>query len=142
SWNWNDLWQAARNVTTVNGKIIGVSALIDNLALVYNKKFFAQAGILLSMRTWTWTDFENVAIKFIDLSKKQFGWAYVNDASEDIVWRFWAMLWQAGGSILSSDGKQAVFDSLAGLKAMTLLQTFTKHNSIYLDDGSDVYPNM
>ena len=27
--------------------------------------------------------------------------------SEDTVWRFWAMLWQAGGSILTPDGKQA-----------------------------------
>lgn len=142
SWNWNDFWQAARNVTTVNGKIIGVPALIDNLALVYNKKLFAQAGIPLPTANWTWTDFENAAIKLTDPSKKQFGWAYVNDASEDTVWRFWAMLWQAGGSILSPDGKHAAFDSPAGLKAMTLLQTLTKHNSIYLDDGSDVYPGV
>ena len=142
SWNWNDFWQAARNVTTVNGKIIGVPALIDNLALVYNKKLFAQAGIPLPTANWTWTDFENAAIKLTDPSKKQFGWAYVNDASEDTVWRFWAMLWQAGGSILSPDGKQAAFDSPAGLKAMTLLQTLAKHNSIYLDDGSDVYPGV
>jgi multiple sugar transport system substrate-binding protein len=142
SWNWNDFWQAARNVTTVNGKIIGVPALIDNLALVYNKRLFAQAGIPLPTANWTWTDFENAAIKLTDPSKKQFGWAYVNDASEDTVWRFWAMLWQAGGSILSPDGKHAAFDSPAGLKAMTLLETLAKHNSIYLDDGSDVYPGV
>jgi multiple sugar transport system substrate-binding protein len=142
SWNWNDFWQAARNVTTVNGKVIGVPALIDNLALVYNKKLFAQAGIPLPTPNWTWTDFENAALKLTDPSKKQFGWAYVNDASEDTVWRFWAMLWQAGGSILTPDGKQAAFDSAAGLKAMTLLQTLAKHNSIYLDDGSDVYPGV
>ena len=30
------------------------------------------------------------------------------------MWRFWAMLWQAGGSILTPDGKQAAFDSPAG----------------------------
>jgi multiple sugar transport system substrate-binding protein len=142
SWNWNDFWLAARNVTTVNGKIIGVPALIDNLALVYNKRLFAQAGIPLPTPTWTWTDFENAAIKLTNPSKKQFGWAYVNDASEDTVWRFWAMLWQAGGSILTPDGKRAAFDSPAGLKAMTLLQTLAKHNAIYLDDGSDVYPGV
>ena len=129
SWNWNDFWLAARNVTTVNGKIIGVPALIDNLALVYNKKLFAQAGIPLPTPNWTWNDFENAALKLTDPSKKQFGWAYVNDASEDTVWRFWAMLWQAGGSILSPDGKQAAFNSAAGLKAMTLLQTLAKHNA-------------
>jgi multiple sugar transport system substrate-binding protein len=142
SWNWNDFWQAARNVATVNGKIIGVPALIDNLALVYNKRLFARAGIPAPTANWTWTDFENAAIKLTDTSKKQFGWAYVNDASEDTVWRFWAMLWQAGGSILSPDGKQAAFDSPAGVKALTMLQTLAKHNSIYLDDGSDNYPGV
>jgi multiple sugar transport system substrate-binding protein len=139
SWNWNDFWQAARNVGTVNGKIIGVPALIDNLALVWNKKLFAQAGIPAPTANWTWTDFENAAIKLTNPAKKQFGWAYVNDASEDTVWRYWAMLWQAGGSILTPDGKRAAFDSPAGLKAMTLLQTLAGHNSIYLDDGSDTY---
>ena len=126
-------------MTTVNGKIIGVPALVDNLALVYNKKLFAQAGIPPPTANWTWNDFENAAMKFTDPSKKQFGWAYVNDASEDTVWRYWAMLWQAGGSILTPDGKQAAFDSPAGVKAMTLLQTLASHNSIYLDNGSDNY---
>ena len=49
------------------------------------------------------------------------------------------MLWQAGGSILSPDGKQAGFNSAAGIKAMTLLQQLTTHHSIYLDNGSDNY---
>lgn len=142
SWNWGDFWQAARNVTTVNGKIIGIPALIDNLALVYNKRLFAQAGIAPPNPNWTWTDFENAALKLTDPAKKQFGWAYINDASEDTVWRFWAMLWQAGGSILTPDGKKAAFDSAAGVKAMTLLQTLAKHNAIYLDNGSDVYPGV
>jgi multiple sugar transport system substrate-binding protein len=142
SWNWSDFWQAARNVATVNGKIIGVPALIDNLALVYNKKLFQQAGISPPTANWTWTDFENAALKLTDPSKKQFGWAYVNDASEDTVWRFWAMLWQAGGSILSPDGKQAAFDSPAGVKALTVLQTLAKRNAIYLDNGSDNYTGV
>lgn len=139
SWHWNDFWQAARNVTTVNGKIIGVPALIDNLALVYNKKLFAQAGIPAPTANWTWSDFENAALKLTNPSKKQFGWAYVNDASEDTVWRFWAMLWQAGGSILTPDGKQAAFNSSAGVRALTLLQTLAQHQAIYLDNGSDTY---
>jgi len=142
SWDWNDFWQAARNVATVNGKIIGVPALIDNLALVYNKRLFQQAGISPPTANWTWSDFENAALKLTNPAKKQFGWAYVNDAGEDTVWRFWAMLWQAGGSILSPDGKQAAFDSPAGVKALTLLQTLAKHNSIYLDNGSDNYPGV
>jgi multiple sugar transport system substrate-binding protein len=139
SFNWNDFYPAERQQATVSGKIVGVPALVDNLALVYNKKLFAQAGLSAPTANWTWTDFENAAMKLTDQAKKQFGWAYVNDASEDTVWRYWAMLWQAGGSILSPDGKHAAFDSPAGVKALTLLQSLVAHHAIYLDNGSDNY---
>ncbi len=139
SFNWNDFWPAERKVATVGNKIIGIPALVDNLALVWNKKLFAKAGLSAPTPNWTWSDFENAAIKLTDPAAKQFGWAYVNDASEDTVWRFWAMLWQAGGSILSPDGKHAAFDSAAGVKAMTLLQTLAQKHAIYLDNGSDNY---
>ncbi len=139
SFNWNDFYTVERQQATVDGKIVGVPALVDNLALVYNKKLFAQAGLSAPTANWTWTDFENAAMKLTDPAKKQFGWAYVNDASEDTVWRYWAMLWQAGGSILSPDGKHAAFDSPAGVKALTLLQTLAQHKSIYLDNGSGNY---
>ncbi len=139
SFNWNDFWPASRHVATVNGKIIGIPALVDNLALVYNKKLFAKAGLPTPTPSWTWSDFENAAVKLTNPAIKQFGWAYVNDASEDTVWRYWAMLWQAGGSILTPDGKHAAFDSPAGLKAMTLLQSLAGRNAIYLDNGSGNY---
>ncbi len=139
SFDWNDFWPSERAVATVGDKIVGVPALVDNLALVYNKDLFAKAGLPTPTADWTWSDFENAAMKLTDPSTKQFGWAYVNDASEDTVWRYWAMLWQAGGSILSADGKHAAFDSPAGLKALNLLQSLSKQSSIYLDNGSDNY---
>jgi multiple sugar transport system substrate-binding protein len=139
SFHWNDFWSVERQVATVDGRVVGIPALVDNLALVYNKQLFARAGLAPPTANWSWTDFENAAIKLTDLSKKQFGWAYVNDASEDTVWRYWAMLWQAGGSILSPDGKQAAFDSPAGVKALTLLRTLAQRNAIYFDNGSGNY---
>jgi multiple sugar transport system substrate-binding protein len=139
SFNWNDFWGVERAVATVKGQIIGVPALVDNLALVYNKKLFAEAGLALPTANWTWTDFANAAQKLTNPAKKQFGWAYVNDGSEDTVWRFWAMLWQAGGSILASGGKQAAFDSPAGVNALTLLQNLSRKQSIYLDTGNGSY---
>ena len=64
----------------------------------------------------------------------------MNDASEDTVWRYEALLWQAGGDILTPDGKKAAFDSPAGVKALTLLQTMAvKDKSVYLDSGNDNY---
>jgi multiple sugar transport system substrate-binding protein len=139
SFGWSHFFGFERTVATVNGKVVGIPALVDNLALVYNKTLFKQAGIAPPTSSWTWSQFEQAALKLTDPSRKQFGWAYVNDASEDTVWRFWAMLWQAGGSILSSNGKQAAFNSAAGVKALTLLQTLAQHKAIYLDNGSDNY---
>ena len=128
---------------TVGGKIVGVPALVDNLALVYNKKLFDQAGIAYPTADWTWDDFRAAAKKLTDPSAKQFGWAYVNDASEDTVWRFDALLWQAGGDILTPDDKHAAFDSPAGVKAATLLQQMaTVDHSVYLDSGNGNYANL
>ena len=45
--NWNDFWVGERDVATVNGKVIGVPALVDNLAVVYNKTLFAKADLPL-----------------------------------------------------------------------------------------------
>src|SRR5215472_2704770 len=41
--NWSDFWVGERDVATVNGKVIGIPALVDNLAVVYNKTLFARA---------------------------------------------------------------------------------------------------
>jgi multiple sugar transport system substrate-binding protein len=141
--HWNDFWPAAREAVSVNGKIVGIPALIDNLALVYNKKLFKQAGLAYPTANWTWADLRNAAKKLTNSSAKQFGWAYVNDASEDTVWRFDALLWQAGGDILTPDQKHAAFNSPAGVRAATLLQQMaTQDHSVYLDSGNDNYANL
>ena len=141
--NWNDFWPAERQAVAVGPKIVGVPALVDNLALVYNKKLFDQAGLAYPTADWTWDDFRAAAKQLTDPSAKQFGWAYVNDASEDTVWRFDALLWQAGGDILTPDQKHAAFNSPAGVKAATLLQQMaTVDHSVYLDSGNGNYANL
>jgi multiple sugar transport system substrate-binding protein len=141
--NWEDFWPAERQAVTVGDKIVGVPALVDNLALVYNKQLFQQAGIPEPTASWTWDDLRNAAKALTDPSKKQFGWAYVNDASEDTVWRFDALLWQAGGDILTPDGKHAAFNSDAGVRAATLLQQMAQvDHSVYLDNGNGNYANL
>jgi multiple sugar transport system substrate-binding protein len=141
--NWEDFWPAERGAVEVGDKVIGVPALVDNLALVYNTKLFDQAGVAHPTADWTWDDFRQAAAKLTDPGKKQFGWAYVADASEDTVWRFDALLWQAGGDILTSDNQHAAFNSDAGVKAATLLQQMaTVDHSIYLDNGNGTYANL
>jgi multiple sugar transport system substrate-binding protein len=141
--NWNDFWVGERDVATVGTRVIGIPALVDNLAVVYNKTLFAQAHLPLPSPTWTWNQFVADAKKLTNPAKKQYGTAYVTPGSEDTVWHWEAPLWEAGGKILTPDNKQAAFDSPAGLKSLTMLQTMavTDH-SMYLDPTDQAYANV
>jgi multiple sugar transport system substrate-binding protein len=141
--NWNDFYPSAREASTVDGKVVGVPALIDNLSLVYNKALFAKAHVAPPTNDWTWQDFRDAAKKLTDPSTKNYGWAYVNDGSEDTVWRFLALLWQAGGELLNADNTQAAFDSAAGKAALQQLADMAvSDKSVYLDQGNGQYLNL
>ena len=142
--NWNDFWPAERQAVTVDGKIVGVPALVDNLALVYNKKLFDQAGMAYPTADWTWDDFRAAAKQLTDPSAKQFGWAYVNDASEDTVWRFDALLWQAGGDILTPDqqARRVQLARPASRRRPCSSRWPTVDHSVYLDNGNGNYANL
>jgi multiple sugar transport system substrate-binding protein len=140
---WDDFYPSERQAATVDGKVVGIPALVDNLSLVYNKLLFAAAGVPLPTATWTWDDFRQASKKLTDASRKQYGWAYVNDGSEDTVWRYLALLWQAGGELLNDDNTKPAFDSAAGLSALQLLDDMaTTDKSVYLDNGNGNYLNL
>jgi multiple sugar transport system substrate-binding protein len=141
--NWNDFWVGERDVATVNGKVIGIPALVDNLAVVYNKTLFAQAHLQPPAANWTWQQFVADAAKLTDPAKKQFGTAYVTPGTEDTVWHWEALLWEAGGQILKPGNKQAAFDSPAGLMALnTIRQMAVADHSMYLDPTDSAYANL
>jgi multiple sugar transport system substrate-binding protein len=141
--NWSDFWVGERDVATVNGKVIGIPALVDNLAVVYNKTLFSQAGLQPPGPDWTWTQFAADAKALTDPAKKQYGTAYVTPGSEDTVWHWEVLLWEAGGAILTPDNKKAAFDSPAGLKSLeTLQQMAVTDHSMYLDPTDSDYANL
>jgi multiple sugar transport system substrate-binding protein len=120
-----------------------VPALVDNLSLVYNKKLFAAAGVPEPTANWSWQDFRDAAKKLSNPGAHTYGWAYVNDGSEDTVWRFLAMLWQAGGDLLSSDNSKPAFDSAGGTAALQQLHDMAvTDKSVYLDTGNGNYLNL
>jgi multiple sugar transport system substrate-binding protein len=142
-WKWDDFYPAEREAATVGDKIVGVPALVDNLAIVYNKKLFADAGVAPPSPTWTWDDFRAAAAKLTDPTKGQYGWLIPADGSEDTVWHYVPMLWEAGGDILSPDNQHAVFNSEAGVKALTTLQQMAvTDKSLYLDTTNENGPKL
>jgi multiple sugar transport system substrate-binding protein len=141
--NWSDFWVGERDVATVKGEVIGIPALVDNLAVVYNKTLFAQAGLQPPGPDWTWSEFMSDAQKLTDPARKQFGTAYVTPGSEDTVWHWEALLWEAGGEILNSSSTKAAFDSAAGLQSLTTLRTMAvTDKSMYLDPSDSEYANL
>jgi multiple sugar transport system substrate-binding protein len=143
AFGWDDFYPSEQQAATVGDKVVGVPALVDNLAVVYNKKMFQAAGVPTPTATWSWDDFRSAAAKLTDASTKTYGWAYVNDGSEDTVWRYLALLWQAGGDLLNSDNTKPAFDSDAGRTSLQLLQDMSvKDKSVYLDNGNGQYLNL
>src|SRR6476469_875025 len=141
--NWDDFWTGGRAVATVNGKVIGIPAVVDNLAVVYNKTLFAKAGLQPPGPGWTWPDFVADAKKLTNPAIKQFGTAYVTPGTEDTVWHWEPLLWEAGGQLLTPDNKKAAFDSAAGLASLnTLLTMAVTDKSMYLDPSDSAYGNL
>ena len=141
--DWSDFWVGERDVATVNGKVIGIPALVDNLAVVYNKTLFSAAGLQPPSPNWTWDQFAADAKKLTIPAKKQFGTAYVTPGSEDTVWHWEALLWEAGGQILNASNTKAAFDSPAGLESLSTLRTMALSNkSMYLDPSDSEYTNL
>ena len=141
--NWNDFWTGERAVATVGSKVIGIPALVDNLAVVYNKTLFAKAGLAPPGPGWTWQEFVADAKKLTNPAIKQFGTAYVTPGTEDTVWHWEALLWEAGGQLLTADNKKAAFDSPAGLAALNTLRTMAvTDKSMYLDPTDEAYTNL
>jgi Bacterial extracellular solute-binding protein len=83
--NWEDFIPGARDAATFEGKVLGVPALVDNLAIVYNKALFDEAGVEYPNADWTWDDLRSAAKALTDPAQKVFGFSYPMDASEDSV---------------------------------------------------------
>lgn len=140
---WEEFPPAARQTATPNGHVIGFPAVVDNLALMYNRKLFKAAGIPEPTNNWTWDDFRAAAKKLTDPSKNVFGTAYSVSGTEDTTWHFWPLLWQKGGSVLTSDNSKAAFDSDAGVAALTFLQQMAvTDKSVYLSQDDQKYADL
>ena len=141
--DWEDFIAGAREAATVDGKVLGIPALVDNLAIVYNKDLFDAGGLDYPSPDWTWDDLRAAAKALTDPANKIFGFAYPMDASEDSVWHYDPLLWQNGGSILTEDRSQAAFNSPEGVEALEVLTGMAVDDrSVFLDIQNSVYTDV
>src|SRR5205814_4826982 len=103
----------------------------------------AKAGLQPPGPGWTWQDFVADAKKLTNPAIKQYGTAYVTPGTEDTVWHWEALFWEAGGQLLSADNKKAAFDSAAGLASLNTLRTMAvTDKSMYLDPSDSPYSTL
>ncbi|MGV9770882.1 ABC transporter substrate-binding protein [Streptosporangium sp. NPDC003464] len=133
---WPDFWANEREAVTVQGKVIGFPAVVDNMVVLYNRKLLAKAGLEPPGPDWTWADFRAMAKRTTDASGGVYGTTWAISGSEEAVWGLWPMIWQAGGDILSPDHKKAAFNSPAGQRSLDLLRAMAVDDkSVYLDSS-------
>jgi multiple sugar transport system substrate-binding protein len=97
----------------------------ESTGLFYRTDRFEAAGI--SDPPKTWDEFEAAAAKLTDPGKKQYGYALFAPSPESAYyWYPW--LWQAGGELLSKDGKEVLFNSDTAKQAAEFYVGLTKYS--------------
>ena len=132
-WDWDDFFPPAREAVTIDGKVRAVPALIDSMAVVYNKKLFRQAGLDPPQPGWTWDEFRATAAKLTDAGAGVFGTGWPGTGDEDTTWRIWPLVWGAGGDVLSEDGEGVGFGGESGQRALDLVGGLAQDKSVYID---------
>lgn len=112
--------KALNDIYTLNNVSYGVARDFDTIGLWYNKAIFQEAGVEVPTADWTWEDFQKAAVAISDKlgSEGIFGAAGGMDGQST----YYNTIAQAGGHVISDDGKQSGYDSpeaQSGLKFWT-----------------------
>lgn len=104
-----------------DGKLYGLPKDVDTNAVWYNRAMFDAAGVEYPAADWSWEDFRAAAKALTDPAAGTWGVA----APLDYQGGYYNSIFQAGGQVISDDGKTSVIDSpeaQAGIKFWTDLQ--------------------
>lgn len=103
------------------GEIWAFPMLRTVAAGLYNKDLFAKAGLDPERPPRNWAELREAVRKITrdtngDGQIDQWGLAYVL-GGDTLNYTFWPLLWQAGGEVLTPDGRKAAFNSPEGREA-------------------------
>jgi multiple sugar transport system substrate-binding protein len=88
------------------GHQYGLPKDFDTIGLWYNKSLFDTAGVAYPTADWSWSNVQDAAAKLTDKAKGTYGIAAPLNRQEG----FYNTVAQAGGSIISSNGKKSGYD--------------------------------
>lgn len=119
----SDMYPNLQKAFTQNGKYYCVPKDFSTLALEINTDLWAKAGLKDSDVPATWDQLETVA-------KKLTGNGVTGLVMSDTLDRIGAFMRQAGGSVVSADGKTVTADSPQNLAALQYLQKLAKEGAL------------
>jgi len=129
---WSAYWKPVRDAVTVNGRVRAAPAMLDSLAVVYNRKLFRRAGVPFPRPGWSWDEFTGMARQLTDSGRGVFGTGWPGVGDEDTVWRLWPMIWDLGGEVVAADGKHIGFAD-QGVRALETVDRLARDKSVYVD---------
>ncbi|MEV0096889.1 ABC transporter substrate-binding protein [Streptomyces sp. NPDC050738] len=129
---WTNYWAPVRQALTLNGKVRAAPAVLDSLAVVYNKELFRRAGIPFPEAGWSWDEFLDTAAKLTDKGRGVFGTGWPGVGDEDTTWRLWPMIWDLGGDVVADNGHSIGFAD-QGEQALGTLAQLAEDKSVYID---------
>ncbi|WOX24742.1 extracellular solute-binding protein [Streptomyces solicathayae] len=130
----NDWLPQAAASTKFNDKTYAVPQVIDTMALFYNKKMLADAGVEVPK---TLTELKAASKK---ISEKSPGKTGLYLRGDDPYW-FLPFLYGEGGDMVDAKGKKVVIDNPAGVNAYKTIKDLVDSKAA-ITDASDGWNNM
>ncbi|GAA1441458.1 ABC transporter substrate-binding protein [Leifsonia poae] len=102
------------DIYTYDGKLYGAPKDFDTIGVWYNKKLFDAAGVAYPKAGWTWDDYLADAKALTNKSAGVWGSAAALNDQQN----YYNTIPQAGGYVISKDGKTSGYDDPASLKGI------------------------
>ncbi|WP_336784983.1 ABC transporter substrate-binding protein [Paenibacillus sp. MMO-177] len=139
--NKDDFYGEALKELSYGDKLYGLPLTVDARALFYNKKLLADAGV--TQPPTTWDELEQAAIKTTKWNGSKLEVAGFSLADNGL---FNMYLQQAGGSMLTDDGKKTNFNNEKGLSVLAFWDRMLNQDKVYkvgfeqgLGEGTDAF---
>lgn len=116
----DDINPALTSFGTIGGAQVSVPVSANNLAYMYNRTLFEEAGLDPDAPPTTWEELLADGKQIVAATGKP-GYdlfTQAGDNGEGLTWNFQVNLWQAGGEFLTADNSAAAFNTPEGLKAL------------------------